>query len=153
MRGKPIILMLVAVLLLLVACSPRATVVVEETQPPAETPLAKPQAGKATMIGQVVSIVDGTPLAETVVRLAEVYREGGKGAFVLNGAYSPGAITDQHGRFVIENIEAREYVIVVGDVYDRYQIMAEPSGEGRVFKAVEDQIMDVGELQVDLSLD
>jgi hypothetical protein len=84
------------------------------------------------------------------VRLAEVARQGDEGAFVLDTAFSPGDITDDTGHFRFDNVDAKEYVIVVGDVYSVYKIIAEPSGQARVWKAEPDQILDVGELRVDL---
>jgi hypothetical protein len=124
---------------------------VTPTDSATEPQQSKPEAGKATLIGKVVSLRDGLPMANTVVRLAEVFRQGDEGAFVLDGAYSPGDITDEQGRFAIENVDVKEYVIVVGDVYDKYQIIGEPDNSAKVFQAVEDEILDVGELQVDLT--
>jgi hypothetical protein len=110
-----------------------------------------PETGKATVLGKVVSIEGGEPLANTTVRLAEVYWQGDEGAFVLDGANSPGDITDEQGNFFIPSIDAREYVIVVGDVYSVYEIIAEPSGKGKVWKVAADEILDVGSLTVDLT--
>ena len=146
---------------LLAACAQPTTVVptnsvaspttIAPTDSATEPQQSKPEAGKATLIGIVVSLRDGLPMANTVVRLAEVYRQGDEGAFVLDGAYSPGDITDEQGNFAIENVDAKEYVIVIGDVYDKYQIIGEPNDEAKVFLAVENEILDVGELQVDLT--
>lgn len=106
--------------------------------------------GKATVIGRVISEKTGQPLAHITVRLAEVVRQGNEGAFVLDTAFSPGDITDDQGYFRFDNVDAKEYVIVVGDVYTVYKIIPEPSGKARVWKAEPDQVLDVGELRVDL---
>jgi len=155
MKCKLIAFLLILLILTLSACAQPAivapTITVAPTTTQTELQKSTPDTGKATVIGKVVSLRDGLPMANTVVRLAEVYRQGDEGAFVLDGAYSPGDITDEQGSFTIENVDAKEYVIVVGDVYDKYQIIAEPNDEAKVFLAVEDEILDVGELQVDLT--
>lgn len=112
--------------------------------------LPTPELGKASVMGNVTSIVNGKPLEEVTVRLAEVYWQGEEGAFVLDGANSPGDITDELGRFFIQDIDAKDYVIVVGDVYSSYEIISESSGEGKIFNAIPDEILDVGELKVDI---
>ncbi len=117
----------------------------------AGTPIPTPQAGKAVAIGQVLSETTGNPLGDTIIRLAEVYRQGGEGAFVLDGARSPGAITDDQGRFLIPDIEPVEYVVIVGDVFGEYVILAQPSGEARVWTAEENAVLDLGVLEADLA--
>jgi hypothetical protein len=122
---------------------PTATPVTSPTPPP-------PEEGRATVVGTVVSRSEGTPLTGVAVRLAEVHRQGDEGAFVLDDAFSPGGTTDELGRFVIEDVEPQEYVIVVGDVGTQYDILAEPSGDARVWEVPSDQVLDVGELEVEL---
>lgn len=153
MKLKIIGIYILLPILLLSACSQAAVVTPTSTQisTPTEPEVVAPQAGKATLIGKVVSIQDGSPMANTVVRLAEVYRQGDEGAFVLDGAYSPGDITDNQGKFAIQNVDPKEYVIVVGDVYDKYQIIADPNDDAKIFLAFENEILDIGELKVDLT--
>jgi hypothetical protein len=143
------VIILILLSLTLSACAQPA--INAPTATPTKVQLPAPQSGKATLIGKVISLRDGLPIANTVVRLAEVYRQGDEGAFVLDGAYSPGDITDEMGSFAIENVDAKEYVIVVGDVYDKYQIIADPNDDAKVFLAVENEILDIGELEVDLT--
>jgi hypothetical protein len=150
MLRKPVFYVMLLAILIVTACSP-GIVTTPEPQLPTEPLTAKPENGKATLVGKVISIIDGMPLQNTVVRLAEVYRQGDEGAFVLDGAYSPGDITDEQGRFSIENVDVKEYVIVVGDVYDKYQIIAGPDDKAKIFQAIQDEVLDVGELEVDLT--
>jgi hypothetical protein len=82
--------------------------------------------------------------------LAEVYRQDGEGAFVLDGARSPGAITDPQGHFLIPEIEPVEYVVIIGDVFGEYVILDQPNGEAQVWTAEADQILDLGVLEVAL---
>lgn len=135
-------------MLLLAACqneSAPAVVVPGSTQAGATT-----VAGKATVVGRVLSQQTGAPLANTPVRLAEVYREGDQGAYVLDGARSPGAVTGGDGGFVISNIEAKEYVVVIGDPYGKNVVVPDPSGKARVWMAAADQVLDIGSLRVAL---
>lgn len=120
--------------------------------PPAQTGsgTASPQAGKTTVAGRIISTKDGKPLVNTPIRLAEVYRGGGQtGAFVLDGALSPGGTTDNTGSFTIANIESREYVLVVGDVYGKYTIVSGDDGKARVWKTEPGKTLDMGEIKVD----
>jgi hypothetical protein len=121
-------------------------------QPVEPTPPDQPKTGKATVTGQVFSHKTSTPLINTVVRLAEVHRQGDEGAYLLDTAFSPGDITDEQGYFVFENIEPGEYVMVVGNVeaYNEYVIIPEPSGLPLVYNIEVDKIQDIGELIVDL---
>lgn len=121
---------------------------------PLVSPL-QPEAGKATIIGRVISRSTESPFVNVPVRLAEVYRqEGGEeneGAFVLDDAFSPGALTDEYGRFIFKNVEPKEYVIVVGNVSaSAYEIIPDPSGRARVWDIPADQVFDVGDLRVEL---
>jgi hypothetical protein len=93
------------------------------------------------------------PLANTTVRLAEVMRfeEGEKAIFVLEGATSPGDITDEDGYFSIVDLKPGEYVIVVGEVIGKNVIMSESNGNAKVYEAEQDSVLNVGILQVDLN--
>jgi hypothetical protein len=121
-------------------------------QPVEPTQAGQPETGKATVTGKVFSLKTNAPLANMVVRLAEVHREGERGAFLLDTAFSPGDITDEQGYFIFENVEPGEFVLVVGDVevYKGYVIIPESSGKPRVYEFEADKIQDVGELTVDL---
>lgn len=113
------------------------------------TPLPQPQESKATITGRIVS-EEGYPISDVTIRIAEVYRQEEEGAFVLDDAFSPGSTTDRYGFFAIENIEPKEYVIVVGDPRTQYDIVSKGSGEAHVWEVLQDQILDVGKLEVDL---
>ena len=54
---------------------------------------------------------------------------------------------------MFENVEPMEYVIVVGDIENTYRIVSDDSGKASVFMAEPDQILDVGELTVELTED
>ncbi len=118
--------------------------------PPPATSVAPPEAGKSSIVGQVLSLSTRAPLANIPVRLAEVYRQGDQAAMVLDGAFSPGDITDDQGQFAIENVAPGEYVIIVGDVTAEYEVIAEPPGKARVWELASDQVLNAGVLQVSL---
>ena len=85
-------------------------------------------------------------MANEIVRLAEVFREGDKGTFILDIAFSPGTRTDEAGYFILENIPAMEYVLVIGDYYQAYDIIEEGStGIAKVWNAEAGKILDMGE--------
>lgn len=115
-----------------------------------------PEPGTAIVKGKVISEISGEPLSDAIVRLAEVFRrpdEEEEDLVMLDQAFSPGTRTDNQGNFVFESVEPMEYVIVVGDVENTYRIVADDSGIASVFKAEPDQVLDVGELIVELTED
>jgi hypothetical protein len=123
---------------------------VQATATPVAVPT--PEAGQATVIGRIIVRTTKEPVASAVVRLAQVYREGDDGAFALDDAFSPGGVTDPEGYFRIQNVESNEYVIVVGDVRTQYEIIPDPSGKPRVWDLQADQILDTGDIAVDLEI-
>lgn len=113
--------------------------------------VASPEAAKTTVRGRVMT--QGQPLVDVAVRLAEVHREADnpdEGAYVLDGAFSPGARTDGEGYFVMENIEPIEYVLVVGDVYGIYTVVANSDGRPKVWQTQAGQVVDFGVVNVTL---
>ncbi len=111
----------------------------------------KPDAGKATVKGKVFSTSENKPYPKAPVWLAEVYRQGEEGAYVLDHAFSPAAFADDKGFFVISNVEPKEYVIVVGDPDGLYVVIPDDAGRARVWKTEADKILDVGTINVSLS--
>jgi hypothetical protein len=107
-----------------------------------------PQAGKVTVTGRIFSKKTGKPLDNTVVRLAEIVRQNGQAAFVLDEAFSPGNYSDAQGYFVMASIDPKEYMVVVGIVPDNYTIYSE-SGKPKTWVTNAGQTLDVGDLTVD----
>lgn len=145
------------VLILLAACS-STTIVDQPPQPVQQTPVVtsaaltveQPEQGKATVTGRLLSVETKTPLAQMEVRLAEVYRQGEEGAYVLDGASSPGAVTNDQGEFVIPDVDPKEYVIVAGDPYASNDVVKEASGKPKPWSLVTDEVLNVGDVQVNL---
>lgn len=111
-----------------------------------------PSPDKSALGGKIV-VPSGSirePLRNTVVRLARVYWNAEKtdGAVVLDGAASPGAITDEGGNFFFSNIDSADYAIVVGDVEASSLTVAKPDGSAYVFSTTPGQILDVGVLEL-----
>jgi len=121
-------------------------------EPPATVthrdPPRTPATGLASAYGRVLDT--SRPASGMVVRLAEVYRSGTEGAFLLDDAVSPATITDEQGYFWFTDVEPREYVVVVGDVHVSYEIIAEASGSARVWELTADTITDIGVVEVTL---
>lgn len=145
------VIILILIGIMIVACT-NQNVSNQELLPYSPVTAPMPQSGKATVIGQIISKKTGQPLINTIVRLPEVYREGEQVAFALDGAQSPGAITDQQGKFIMSDIEAREYVLMVGDVYGLYVVVPETdnSNKARIWNPLVDEILDLGRIYVDL---
>lgn len=160
MKFRLMIAVLVSCSLMLSACQSAAPTAVEtemsngETQT-GEQPQETLSAEMGGVTGKVVSSVTNQPLGETVVRLAEVVRQEGQAAFVLDTAFSPGVVTDAEGNFNLINIPAMEYVIVVGNVeiYQGYEILQDASGQALTYTVNAGEVLDVGELRVGLTGD
>lgn len=106
---------------------------------------------KAVFAGRVVDM-SGTPISNLQLRLAEVYRsedESSDGAYILDTAFSPGAISDENGYFVFSNIEPMEYVLVLGNPEKVYEIITDESGKAKVWETEANQVLDIGELKTD----
>ena len=144
-------LMLLVILLLLAACSPTTETTTPTTEPLPTAP-ANPEQGKATVVGRALSLLTGEPLGNTMVRLAEVVRQGDQAAFVLDAAFSPGATTDAQGYFTMENILPMEYVIVVGniEVYQGYEIIQDETGLAKPVEIKADEVTDLKDLRVNI---
>jgi hypothetical protein len=130
-------------------------VTVESTLPSAVNPLEiTPSNDMGMVIGRAISISTTLPMTQTTVYLAEVFRDpagGEEGAFVLNSAASPGAITDNEGNFFHTNVKPGEYVLVVGDPYFEYEVIENPdTQEAQTYFVEAGQVTQVGDLQVPL---
>lgn len=135
--------------LALSACTPSPAPVLNRLGTPPPTP----QAGKAVVIGQVIDASSRQPLANVVIRLAEVHREGEGGIFVLNTSTSPGTRSDEQGYFVFVDIPAGEYVVAVGegDNLNDYDVIEEgQSGRAKIWTAASDQVNDWGVIPVEV---
>lgn len=106
--------------------------------------------GNASVIGRLLD-PQQNPLANTTVQLAEVYRQGDDGGFVLNAGQSPRTETDAEGNFTFQNVPAREYVIVVGNVENTYKLITADDQKPRVVNAPANDVLQLNEIIIDLN--
>ena len=153
---------LCSVVLLAVACTPAQPMTSPVAKPAGQaqvltSPVAQsvenPSQGTTTVTGIAMSGVTQKPLVGIPVYLAEVFRKAGdppdaEGAFVLDVSHSPSALTDATGRFAIINIPAKEYVLVIGDPYNKSEVVAKDDGKPRLFLTQADHLLDVGSITV-----
>jgi hypothetical protein len=118
---------------------------VESTSVPA------PDAKTGTVTGKVFSTPADKFYPKAPVWLAEVYRQGGEGVYVLDHAFSPGVYADEQGVFTITNVAPKEYVIVIGDPDGTYVVIPDEAGKARVWNVEAGKILDVGKLDISLS--
>ena len=71
--------------------------------------------------------------------------------FLIDESASPITITDENGLFVFNELEPRDYVIVVGDLYGQHVILSNNDGTAQIFTAEAGQVLDVDMLKVDLA--
>jgi hypothetical protein len=135
------ILFIITLIIVMSACAR------DQSEIPPITKPAEPDKGKATVYGQVIEKTSGEPIADIVVRLAEVHREGEGGVFLLDLANSPGTRTDEKGEFILANFPPGEYVMAIGDgdnINDYDVIEDTKTGKPKVWTAVADQAADWG---------
>jgi hypothetical protein len=129
------------ILLILSSCKSSSV----ETPVPIPTPL--PNEG---IITGIVNNLNGEPISDTPVRLAQVYRQDEQGAFVLDLSHSPSSISSADGKFVILSIPPAEYLLVVGKPEDNnYIIYQGNDGKPISFIVEGGKIMDAGQIKVD----
>lgn len=113
--------------------------------------------GTGAVRGKLISTVINAPLPDAVVRLAEVYCPGDLEAdadkreacvWALDDAFSPSTFTDAEGSFVFESIEARDYVLLVGDMMTRYVMLKDAEDKPLMWTVPADQAIDIGEYHV-----
>jgi len=123
-----------------------------DSKEPLDLIIPTPEEGKSSVAGQIAN-KSGESLANTTVRLAEVYRDDldtQKGAFLLDTAFSPGAITNEQGVFIIASLPSGEYVLVVGDVEsNNYVIISDDSGEAQTWNLPQNESLNLGKIIVD----
>ena len=156
---RPVALLL---LLVLAACAtppaaPPTPAAAPATQPADSTPLVIPTAtpGRSVVTGRVFSLSRNQPLSFTIVRLAQVFRRTSDGqvlendgAYLLDGARSPAAATNEQGLFVFVDVDPLEYVLVIGEAEGVNALVTEQSGRAKVWEAIAGDVLDVGEVRV-----
>ncbi len=163
MRKRNILLTCVIALLILgmlAACSNTTEQDRDEDQGealPTGAPIAiTPEDDEAVIVGRVISTADGgrSPLAETTVWLGTVHynEDRSEGAYFIDGSASPSTFTDADGAFVFRDLEAREYVIVVGDLNGLNSVLQNDDGSARIYTPALGEVLDVETLEVELSL-
>jgi hypothetical protein len=156
MKFRILIVTLFLIMLAVAGCQPQQPAIKTSQATTAPTPMETMETLDANMggvTGRAMSNITNQPLGNTIVRLAEVVRQNDQAAFVLDTAFSPGTISDENGNFTIMNVPAQEYVIVVGNVeiYQGYEILQDASGKANTYTVTAGEILDVGDLRVNLT--
>jgi len=100
----------------------------------------------------IVQNLKGEPLEDIPVRLAQIYRQGEQGAFVLDLSHSPSSIATTGGKFVVLAIPPAEYLVVVGKPEDNnYIIYQGKDGKPITYTIAGGQTIDIGTIQVDFT--
>jgi hypothetical protein len=112
------------------------------------------EAGRASVTGRAFSDITLQPIANTTIRLAEIFyadetRDPTNAAWALNNASSPYTETDSEGFFLFRNVEARGYVIFVGDILGQYTVELTEEGTPRPYEFGPDVLHEVGNIFVD----
>ncbi len=160
------LLILTVCVLIFAGCQP-ASEVVPPQEPTLEQPLPtstiiennlpviiSPAADMTVVCGRVVH-PDGSSLNNLNIRLAEVYygTPGAEGAFVLDTASSPSAMTDEDGYFCTTEIAVRDYVFIIGNPEENYEIHAGEDGKAVVLSPEAGEVLDMGDIVTELDPD
>ena len=115
----------------------------------------EPKPGRAAVTGRLISTVTQQPISNTPIRLAEIFyadetKDPATAAWALNNASSPYALTNEQGFFVFPDVEARDYVIFVGDIIDRYTVVTkEEDGFPRTYSFEADRVTQLDDVMAD----
>jgi hypothetical protein len=126
-----------------------------------ESPLASPgtliQSDFSSLRGRLISKITGQPLVNAVVRLAEVYCPEGTVPedketdcfWALSNAFSPSTFSDANGYFQFDNVEARDWVVIIGDMMTIYTFVSRGEQEKPiVWTTSPGQVLDIGQHEV-----
>lgn len=140
-------IVVVSILLLLLTGCNQTAPVVQNTGPTPTVPA--PSGDKATLSGQVLSNTNQAPIKETVVQLAQIYRDPKtqEAVYALDLARAPGTFTDQNGFFAIADVPPGEYAIIVGDYYGTNDVVQQ-DGNAQIFKTEAGKTLNVGAIKV-----
>ncbi|MFN3331470.1 MAG: hypothetical protein ACK47M_03015 [Caldilinea sp.] len=172
-----IILFTIAMLSLLVACGggssaePTPTTQLVEptpaTQPvsPLTAPIsplaapdaALPEAGKAAITGRLIDLATGAPLRDQNLSLPAVLCAPGVAEedkreqcfYMVDEAFDPSALTDDEGNFIFQNIQAGEYVMLVGSLMTENVILKDELNRPIIWKAITDTVVALGDIVVE----
>lgn len=124
------------------------------------TPLPPPdveiEAGKSAVIGRVVNMETGAPIANAIIRLPEVYcpedvkpeEKNTRCFWALDDAFSPSTFSDADGNFEFLNVEARDYVLFVGDISTKYNLSMGEKSKPIIYTTPADVGLNLGTLPV-----
>lgn len=121
--------------------------------PAVDFPKPTPEPGTGSVVGRIVSRESGEPLANTIIRAGKVTRETGVPLYVIDGAHSPGDISDEEGIFLMENMLPGEYVFVVGELLGINEVIVDPESEEdlpRMWNVEPDNVLEAGDIEVSL---
>ncbi len=103
--------------------------------------------GDSVVSGKLINS-KGKSLPDTSISLAQIYRQNGKAAFVLDSGNSPSTMTDKKGSFTFTKITSGEYILVIGNPMSSYQIYSLKAGEPEIFVVEPGKNLQVGTLKI-----
>lgn len=137
MKNKLLVFVLILIFLL-TAC--------QNKKPQIEIPT--PSNDQAIIYGQILT-QKGIPLQNTSVRLADVYRgEDNDGAFALDEAFSPSALSDENGVYLFADVKPGEYVLFIGSINSNYMIVGNEDGSAIVYKVLPNEVLEIEPISV-----
>ena len=124
---------------------------------PLAAPPAVPDAGKSSIAGRLIDVTTGLPLVNRNLSLPAVLCAPGVAEadkreqcfYMIDEAFDPSTLTDAEGRFIFHNVPAGEYVLMVGNLMTEYTILTDELSRPLIWKAVADQVLEIGDLVVD----
>ena len=166
-RRSIIIFLTATVVVALAACGGSGVEPTPTTQP--ESPLSAPisplapdnsvapQAGKATVTGRLIDLATGAPLRDQNLSLPAVLCAPGVAEedkreqcfYMVDEAFDPSALTDDDGNFMFQNIEAGEYVMLVGSLMTENGILKDELTRPVIWEAITDTVVALGDIVVE----
>lgn len=138
---------LVSLLFFLASCSKNA-----HTQTPIEEYVSIPD-GKTAISGFLVSGKEMKPVTGMVVRLGDVVWNHDKtdGNFIIDGSHSPSILSDEKGYFLLNDLEVKDYVIVLGNLDENPIVITlkEENKKARILSPSANQLYSIGTINLD----
>jgi hypothetical protein len=151
---RPSTILFVVLVLLLAACSAAnpSPVTTKGTESVKASSIPTPQPQKAVVTGKFINKNNNAAVADQLIRLAKIYGTGTESIYVYNETADPGAYTAPDGTVIITDVEPGPYAIILVAPNGNYSPINESSEKILTVDASADQVIDMGDILVDLAL-
>jgi len=111
--------------------------------------IPSPEEGNANVFGKL-QFINQANNEGINVWITPIYRTStGEGVYALDTSSNPNTFTDENGFFVFEDIDPGEYILFVGDLMTKFEIVTDDSGEIKVWDILPNESNDLGVISIE----